>query len=133
MHWCWSSCTFYMSQITFFRSCYWISKIKSVSLSASLTLNDIFLTNVQRGVLLSSKVIYIRDPKWLHRRLSNPPQDISQEHIDPHREVGVPFTTLMETTSAIRHICFSSPVSMQVCVSSHLWLALQAVPHLGSF
>lgn len=104
--------------------------VKCVSfLSICPPLCYVFLTNIQCSILLCSKIIDVRDPEGLNRRLSDPPQDIPQEHIDPHRQVGVAFTTFEEQKHVIRHLQLSTLVWL--CVSAHLWLALEAVYHLG--
>lgn len=63
----------------------------TVCLSPSLGWNS--LTDIESGILFTSKIIYVGDPKRLNRRLPNSPQDISQEDIDPHGQVGVTLTT----------------------------------------
>lgn len=59
--------------------------------SASLPSLDGFLTDIQRSVLLTRKVVYVGDPQRLNRRLSDPPQDVSQEDVNPHGQVGLSF------------------------------------------
>lgn len=48
-----------------------------------------FLTNIQRCVLLRGEIIDVGDAEGLDGGLPNPTQDVPQEHVDPHGQVGL--------------------------------------------
>lgn len=53
---------------------------------------DKFRTHIQRCVFLSCEIVNVRDPQRLNGGLSDPSQDVSQEDVDPHGQVGLAFT-----------------------------------------
>lgn len=90
-----------------------------------------FRTDIQRCVFLSREIVNVRDPQRLNGGLSDPSQDVSQEHVDPHGQVGLAFTpwrtrpvnkTLWIFTLGV--VCF--------CAHANLCRALQASGLPGS-
>lgn len=51
-----------------------------------------YITNIEGSILRLGIVIKVGNTQWLHWSLSNPTQDISQKHVDPHWNTGLSLT-----------------------------------------
>lgn len=52
-------------------------------------------TNEECRILRLCEVINVGYPQRLHRSFSDTTQDVSQKHVDPHRNTGFPLTACM--------------------------------------
>lgn len=76
-----------------------------------------FRTDIQRRIFLRGEIVDVGDAEGLHRGLPDPTQDVSQEHVDPHGQVGLALApcrtqTVTACLQKVRVVpCRSSPLS----------------------
>lgn len=88
-----------------------------------------FRTDIQRCVFLSCEIVNVRDPQRLNGGLSDPSQDVSQEHVDPHGQVGLAFTP-WRTRPVNKTLRIFTPGV--VCFCAHMLTSVGHFRHLAS-